>query len=79
MGNSTDGNKASERQEEELRPLVGTSVCSRIPDYQRDHRHRPGWWYTPLIPPLRRQRQEDHCQFEFGLIYILGSRPVGAT
>ena len=22
------------------------------------------WWRTPLIPALRRQRQEDLCEFE---------------
>ena len=27
------------------------------------------WWYTALIPTLRRQRQTDLCEFEASLIY----------
>lgn len=43
----------------------------------KDHRCRPGWWSTPLVPPLGRQRQVDFCEFEVCLICIFGSRPVG--
>jgi hypothetical protein len=28
------------------------------------------WWYTPVIPALRKLRQEDHM-FEAGLGYII--------
>ena len=31
------------------------------------------WWYTPLIPALRRQRQEDISEFEASLVYRVGS------
>jgi hypothetical protein len=28
------------------------------------------WWYLPVIPALRRQKQED-CQFEASLVYTV--------
>jgi hypothetical protein len=28
------------------------------------------WWYTPLIPVLRRQKQEDH-EFKISLGYLV--------
>ena len=27
------------------------------------------WWLSPLIPALRRQRQQDHCEFEASMVY----------
>ena len=33
----------------------------------------------PLIPALRRQRQEDLCEFEAKLIYRVSSRTARAT
>ena len=32
------------------------------------------WWYTPVIPALLRQRQEDLCEFETNLVYKASSR-----
>jgi hypothetical protein len=32
-----------------------------------------------LIPALRRQRQEDLCEFEAGLVYIANSRTVSTV
>jgi hypothetical protein len=32
------------------------------------------WSLTPLIPVLRRQRQEDSCEFEARLVYTASSR-----
>jgi len=37
------------------------------------------WWYAPLIPALRRQRQADHCEFEASLVYRMSSRIAKAT
>ena len=31
-------------------------------------------WHTPLIQVLRRQRQEDLCELEASLVYIVSSR-----
>jgi hypothetical protein len=36
------------------------------------------WWLTPLIPPLRRQRQQISA-FEASLVYIVSSRTARAT
>jgi hypothetical protein len=36
------------------------------------------WWHTPWIPSLRKQRQEDLCEFETSLVYIMSSRTVSA-
>ena len=38
-------------------------------------------WHTPLIPALerQRQRQEDFCEFEVSLDYILSSRKAKTT
>jgi hypothetical protein len=33
------------------------------------------WWDTPVIPVLKRLRQQD-CEFEFSLHYIATSRPA---
>jgi hypothetical protein len=33
-----------------------------------------GWWRTPLIPALWKQRQADLCEFEASLIYRVSSR-----
>ena len=32
------------------------------------------WRCTPLIPALRRQRQEDLCEFKASLVYMVSSR-----
>ena len=37
------------------------------------------WWYTPLIPALRRWRQADLCEFEASLVYRVRSRTARAT
>ena len=37
------------------------------------------WGRTPLIPALRRQRQEDLCEFKVSLIYIVSFRTARAT
>ena len=36
------------------------------------------WWYTPLIPALRRQSQVDLSESEADLVYTVSSRPVRA-
>lgn len=36
-------------------------------------------WLTPLIPTLKRQRQEDAHEFKFSLVYVLSSKPARAT
>ena len=35
--------------------------------------------FKPSIPALRRQRQEDLCDFEASLVYIVSSRTTVAT
>lgn len=32
------------------------------------------WWCVPLIPVLRKQRQEDLCKFNASLSYRVSSR-----
>ena len=34
------------------------------------------WWYMPLIPVLRRQRQEDLSDLGASLVYRVNSRTV---
>jgi len=34
------------------------------------------WWYLPLIPELRKQRQADLCKFKTSLVYIASARPA---
>jgi hypothetical protein len=34
---------------------------------------KAGWWYKPIIPGLRRLREEDH-KFKDSLDYIVNSR-----
>jgi hypothetical protein len=36
---------------------------------EKRHRQSQPWWHVPLIPALRRQRQEDLCEFEASLVY----------
>jgi hypothetical protein len=37
--------------------------------------YSPGRWYcTSLVPPLRRQRQADFCEFEANLVYRVNFR-----
>jgi hypothetical protein len=36
------------------------------------------WWYTPVIPALRRLRQED-LKFQARLGYLMNSRPAWAA
>jgi len=40
--------------------------------------HSQPWWHMPLIPALRRQRQEDLYEFWANLIYIGSFRMVRA-
>jgi hypothetical protein len=37
------------------------------------------WWYMPLIPALRRQRQEDLYEFEASLVYRVSARTARTT
>jgi hypothetical protein len=37
------------------------------------------WWCTPLILAFGRQRQEDLCEFEDSLVYIVSSEIAMAT
>ena len=37
------------------------------------------WWFKPLIPKLKRQRQVDLCEFEASLVYKSSSRTARAT
>jgi hypothetical protein len=36
-------------------------------------------WLMPLISALRRQRQEDICEFKVSLVYIVSSRLARAA
>ncbi|XP_040609944.1 dol-P-Man:Man(7)GlcNAc(2)-PP-Dol alpha-1,6-mannosyltransferase isoform X2 [Mesocricetus auratus] len=38
-----------------------------------------GFWHTPLIPALGRQRQADLCEFEGSLVYGVSSKTAKAT
>ena len=40
---------------------------------------RQGWWYTPLIPALRWQRQAEIFEFRVSLVYRGSSRTAKAT
>jgi hypothetical protein len=37
------------------------------------------WWPMPLIPALRRQRQEGLCEFTASLVYRVSSRIARTT
>ena len=37
------------------------------------------WWYAPLIPALRRQRQGDLCEFKTNLVYRVSARTARTT
>ena len=37
------------------------------------------WWSILLIPALRRQRQEDLCDFKASLVYRVSSRTARTT
>ena len=37
------------------------------------------WWYTPLIPAPRKQRQADIYEFKASLVYTASSRTARAT
>jgi hypothetical protein len=37
------------------------------------------WWFKPLIPKLKRQRQVDLCEFEASLISIMSSKSARTT
>ena len=38
-----------------------------------------GWWRTPLIPALFRQRQKDICEFKASLVYKVNSSIARVT
>lgn len=42
-------------------PWLPPNVCPSALSTNNDPACR-GWWYTPLIPPLRCYRQEDFCE-----------------
>ena len=76
-----------------LEPVLRTSPpshivsCSKNPKLRkilnqrtkRKKKNKAGWWRTPLIPALGRQRQEDLCEFEASLVYRVSSRTARAT
>lgn len=37
------------------------------------------WWFTPLMPALRRKRQVELCEFKANLVYIVNSREARVT
>jgi hypothetical protein len=38
-----------------------------------------GLWLTPVVPALRKQRQEDDCKFKPSIVFIASTRPGQAT
>ena len=38
----------------------------------------PAWWFIPVIPSLKRLRQEDHFELESSQGYLASTRPARA-
>jgi hypothetical protein len=53
--------------------LHGKFCWCLIPIVRYSESGGQAWWYTP-VPGFRRQRQEDLCEFEVSLVYIMSSR-----
>ena len=62
-GKGHEPRRTLERKELNLLLMVSRSLGGRW-----------AWLCMPLIPVLRRQRQEDLCEFEASLVYIVSSR-----
>jgi hypothetical protein len=39
---------------------------------------KPVWWLTPFLSAFRRQRLDELCEFEAGLVYTVSSRTATA-
>lgn len=50
-----------------------------LPFSYNDLYNSQAWWYLPLMPTFRRQRQLDLYAFTASLVYIVNYRPARAT
>ena len=47
--------------------------------YINKNKTEPGWWSRPLNPGLKKQRQEDLCEFEDTVVYKVNSGTARVT
>lgn len=54
--------------------MISNSILQLLKPRHKDKMHMQAWRYMPIIPALGRLRQEDFCEFEVSLGYIVHSR-----